>query len=47
MCLCLCVVKALNSEIKSQRETLDGVLKDNTACGTSIRVRTLSFCIPL
>uniref|UniRef100_H3C7U6 Desmoplakin b n=1 Tax=Tetraodon nigroviridis TaxID=99883 RepID=H3C7U6_TETNG len=29
--------KALNSEIKSKREILDGVLKDNTACGDAIR----------
>uniref|UniRef100_A0A672YY41 Desmoplakin b n=1 Tax=Sphaeramia orbicularis TaxID=375764 RepID=A0A672YY41_9TELE len=29
--------KALNSEIKSRRETLDGVLRDNEACVNSIK----------
>lgn len=47
VCLYFCAVKALNSEIKSKREILDGVLRDNTACGNSIRVRPPSFCSPL
>lgn len=31
-------MKALNSEIKAKRETVDSVLRDNEACVNSIRV---------
>lgn len=30
--------KALNTEIKMKRETVDSVLRDNEACVTTIRV---------
>lgn len=32
--------KALNTEIKARRETIEGVLKDNEACVHSIKVGT-------
>lgn len=37
--LCYCVIKALNTEIKLRRETVDSVLKDNVACVNCIKVR--------
>lgn len=44
--LSFCAAKALNSDILSKRETLDGVLKANVACCSSIQVRMLAFCPP-
>lgn len=46
MRLSFCAAKALNSDILSRRETLDGVLRANVACSNSIKVRTLAFCSP-
>lgn len=46
MRLSFCAAKALNSDIISKRETLDGVLKANIACRNSIKVRMLAFCAP-
>lgn len=41
MRLSFCAAKALNSDILSKREALDGVLKANVACCSSIQVRML------
>lgn len=35
-----CCFKALNTEIKGRRDTVESVLRDNEACVTSVKVRT-------